>query len=177
MSKNPTQNQLDFVRDIEDAVIDLIQRNVKVTKIYQVTEQAGRETHDLTNYVKRFQEVGHWDLIARLAEAYLKVGQAPNCLVTALEASPDSKAIPTAKQTDDRKASNFDSQPLKLERSLPSVPSIPKPHIVNAEVLQAETGKDLVDDLAAVIRMIQRWDRPSQMKLADQVYRWVGVGE
>lgn len=175
--RTPTQHQLDFVRDIEDAVTDLTQCNVKVTKKYQVTEKAGREMYDLTNQVKRFIEGGHWDLINRLAEAYLKVGQAPSCIVKALESSPDSKAITTTKQLAEYKAPNRDSEPLKSERSIPREPSIPKPQTVNPEVLLPEPGKDLVDDLAAVIRIIERWDKTNQRKLADQAYRWTGMGE
>lgn len=177
MPRTPTQHQLDFVRDIEDAVIDLIQRNVKVKHNYQVTDQAGREVHDLTNVVNRLLEGENWDLIARLAEAYLKVGLAPSCLVRALEASPQSKAIPTAKQLNELGGSYIDSQPLKLERSLPSVPSVPKPQTVNAEVLPAESEDREIQTLTTVLTMLKRLPLPERRRVADQAYRYVGMGE
>lgn len=178
--RTPTQKQLDFVQAIEDAVTDLVQCNVRVTKIYQVTDKAGREMYDLTNHVGRLMDAGHWDLITRLAEAFLKVGQAPNCLTKALEQSPDSKAVPTAKQLAEYKGPNGPNtapKPFVLERSIPRESPVLKPQTVNPEVLPAESGKDLVDDLAAVIRIIERWDKTNQRKLADQAYRWVGAGE
>lgn len=177
MPKTPTQLQLDFVRDIEDAVIDLIQRNVKVTKIYQVADQAGREGYDLTNCVARFVEGENWDLINRLAEAYLKFGLAPSCLVKALEQSPESRAIPTAKQQTNLKAANTEPKPLVLERSLPSVPSIPKPQIVNPEVLPAESEDPEIQSLTTVLKILKRLPMQERRRVADQAYRWAGMGE
>lgn len=175
--RTPTEQQLDFVRAIEDAVIDLIQRNVKVTKIYQVTEQAEREMYDLTNAVNRFIDGGNWDLIARLAEAYLKVGLAPTCLVKALESSPQSKAIPTAKQHDESKRPNIEPKPLVLERSLPSAPVNPRPQIVNAEVLPADGEDQEIRTLTTVLTMLKRLPLTERRRVADQAYRFVGMGE
>lgn len=173
--RTPTQKQLDFVRDIEDAVIDLIQRNVKVTKKHHVTEQAGREIYDLTNQVKRFVEGGNWDLINRLAEAYLKVGLAPNCLVQALEKSPDSKAITTAKELAGFKGPNTAPKPFRLEQSLPLELAVPKPQRVNAEVLPAEVEDQEIQTLTTVLTMLKRLPLQERRRVADQAYRWAGL--
>jgi len=175
--KTPTQQHLEFVRDIEDAVTDLIQCNVKVTKIYQVTEKADRAIYDLTNYVNRFVEAGYWDLIARLAEAYLKVGQAPACLTKALEQSPQSRAIPTAKQLTEYNPPNTAPKPLVLERSLPSAMPIQRPQIVNAEVLHAEHDDQEIRTLTTVLTMLKRLPLQERRRVADQAYRYVGMGE
>lgn len=161
--KNPSNEQLEFVRDIEDAVTDLVQRNVKVTKIYQVTEQAGREVHDLGNFVNRFKINGNHDLLARIAEAYLKVGLAPTCVVKALEALSAEK-IGKAPESD-----------FHLSPSMPQDYLAPKPHKAKIEVLDG-TGEDEVSSLSKVLRILDKLPAPAARRIADQAYRWVGMG-
>lgn len=173
--KTPTQHQLKFVQAIEDAVTDIVQRNISVNKIHQITDHAEYSMHDLTNHVNRLKGWEQWDLIERLAEAFLKVGMAPKPIVRALEAR--TNAIMTPSGSIELKGPYIDSEPLELKRSLPKELPTVRPQRVNPEVLPAEGKGDIVDDLAKVIRIIERWDMPNQRKLASQAYQWVGMGE
>lgn len=160
--RNPSNEQLEFVRDIEDAVTDLVQRNVKVTKIYQVTEQAGREVHDLANYVNRFKITGQHDLLNRVAEAYLKVNLAPTCVVKALE-SLSAEKIGKAPEGD-----------FQLSPTMPQDYPPPKPQKAKIEVLDG--SQDEVSSLSTVLRILDRLPAPAARRIADQAYRWVGMG-
>lgn len=175
--KTPTAIQLKFVQAIEDAVTDIIQQNIAVKKVHEVTDRAEFSVADLAAYVTRMRDAGHWMLIDRLAESFLKIGMAPGCITKALEVSPQSRAIPTAKSYMKAKAVNFDSQPLQLERSLPKALAIPKSLSVIPEVLAAEQEDQEIQTLTTVLKLLKRLPATERRRVADQAYRYAGMGE
>jgi hypothetical protein len=167
-----TQGQLDFVRDIEVGVKALLAHNHHVTKITQVTEAAGRELIDLSAYVNRFAQSGQWDLIQRLAEAFLKVDLAPSCIAKALDSAPQRQIV--------LEAENIDPEPLELERSLPSIPEqleeldrifdVQVPAIVNPEPF------DPSEPLQKVIQVLLPLPKSIQHRVISTASVWFGVG-
>jgi hypothetical protein len=102
-----TLKQREFVADIESGVSALISENCPTNSISLVLDRAGYKLADFSPYVHRLAMSGDWELLERLAAAFLRVGLTPLCLTRALEQSPKSKAVP--------KLSDLDSEPLKLE--------------------------------------------------------------
>jgi len=167
--KAPSKASLDFVQAIEDAVTDLTQLNVHVKTISQVHDAAQREVHDLGNSVRRFIDNGNWDLICRLAEAYLKVGLTPSCLTKALEAMPVGAG--------DVKRPQIDSKPLELQRVMPvrELPVQRTQAVVLPTAVDKPSDEDEITSLTTILRILNRLPSLPRRRVADQAYRWAGM--
>jgi hypothetical protein len=165
----PSESQIAFVADIEAGVRALVAQEANVTKISQVAEAAGREPAELSQYVGRFAEQGHWHLVDRLAEAFLSVNLAPLSITRAMEIAP--------KKLKFLEGQNFDSGPsenLPMPSPVPTETIAPEP--VNY-VTAFEPPPKPEEMLADVIRMINYLPDPlARKKVAGMTANWFGVG-
>lgn len=167
----PSDSQLNFVSDIEKGCRALLSQGIEVRKIAQVSEAAGRDMPELSQFVGRFVDQGHWALIDRLAKAFELVKLSPLCIERAMNHAP--KAFPL------REPSNFDSEPLHLIRELPVAETNSKALVpelsptVDVSIHSPEPEEVLGD----VIRRINRLSQPMQRKkVAGMAANWFGVG-
>lgn len=170
----PTESQLNFVSDIEAGVRALLAQGVKVSKMSQVTEAAGRELAEVSQFVGRFSELGHWELIERLSQAFLAVNLAPLSITRAMEGMPKTTLIDNG--------SNFDPEPLTLKSLVPFETIESKALEVEfqpngLEPRYAPTVPEPEELLCEVIKMISRLPQPMQRKkVAGMAANWFGVG-
>lgn len=174
MASAPTESQLHFVSDIESGVRALIAQGAQVKKVSQVMEAAGRELQELSQFVGRFSEQGHWHLIERLAEAFLAVNLAPLSITRAMEIMP--------KRLSALEGSYIDSEPLDLE-------AVPVVEPIESKALEVQFQPEGLEPryappvpepeelLCDVIKMISRLPQPLQRKkVAGMAANWFGVG-
>jgi hypothetical protein len=160
-----TQTQLDFITDIETGVKALIAQGIHVKKITQVTEAAGRELIEVSQYVSSIARGKQFDLIARLAEAFLKVGLAPTCIARALESAPEKQI--------EIEVENSDPEPLQLEPYLPSIAT----QLEELErVFDVQPAMDPSEPLSKVIQLLSPLPRSAQHKVISTASVWFGVG-
>jgi len=114
-----TKHQLGFVEDIEAGCKHLISENITtVTKINQVMEAAGRNLSEFTPMIWRLKASNQWDLLNRIADAFISVKMVPVCVTRALESR--TKEIMAAQE------SGLDPEtPFNLEPELPPEPIKP----------------------------------------------------
>jgi hypothetical protein len=170
----PTESQLHFVSDVESGVRALIAQGTQISKISHVMEAAGREAQELSQFVGRFAELGHWQLIQRLADAFHQVNIAPLSIARAMDSMP-KKAIGI-------NSPNTISEPLELERHLP-VESIGSKALEvqfepeGMESRYCTTIPEPEELLCDVIKMISQLPQPLQRKkVAGMAANWFGVG-
>jgi hypothetical protein len=170
----PTDFQLNFVSDIEAGTRALIAQGTQVTKISQVTDAAGRDLVEVSQFAGRFVDLGHWALIERLAKAFLSVNLTPLSIARALEAM--------AKHAAKDEAPEIDSEPLELEVRIPVEAIESKALEVQYETEAMEpsycpTIPEPEELLCDVIKMISQLPQPLQRrKVAGMAANWFGVG-
>jgi hypothetical protein len=161
----PTESQLAYVADIESGIRAIKSQNVVVTKIAEVSAWSGHDPVELSQFVGRFAEQGHWHLVERLAEAFLSVNIAPLCITRAMENAP--------KRIFADNPPEIEPEPLDLHRELPVVREETKA----LEPVFAIEGPEPEEMLADVIRMINRLPQPmARKKVAGMAASWFGVG-
>lgn len=170
----PTDSQLNFVSDIEAGIRALLAQCAQVNKVSQVMTAAGREPAELSQFVTRFFEQGHWHLIERLAEAFLAVNLAPLSITRAMEGMP-KRILPLD-------GSYIEPEPMQLEK----VSAFP---VIESKALEVHFQPDGLEPryacpvpepeelLSDVIKMINRLPQPLQRKkVAGMAANWFGVG-
>jgi len=175
-----TKGQIEFVEDMEAGVSALIAQDIPVKRINQVLEAAGYKTADFSPYVHRLSIGGEWELIERLAEAFLRVNLTSPSLTKALERSPKSQAV--------LKLSDLDSQPLELGHAIPpaeaeETPSeIKPPHSIaqSRNWPQTSRSKNPEEQASIVFAQVQAILGPEnpavQKKVVGAAMYWYGVG-
>jgi hypothetical protein len=170
----PTDFQLNFVSDIEAGTRALIAQGAQVTKMSQVTDAAGRDLVEVSQFVGRFVDLGHWELIERLAKAFLSVNLTPLSIARALEAM--------AKHAAKDEAPEIDPEPLELEMHIPV-------EVIESKALEVKYGPEAMGPkyypttpepeelLYDVIKMISRLPQLMlRRKVAGMAANWFGVG-
>jgi hypothetical protein len=143
------QDQLDFVQDIESGIVTLIAQGTPVSQINQVTNASGRTLQEVSLFAERLLNHKQYDLLERLAEAFLKVGLAPKSITRALEAAPKSRAVPTL--------AKLGPAPLTLDRSIPTPVverSRPQTAVSRSEPVAAAQGVNFPSAIAQVVSII-----------------------
>lgn len=160
-----TKSQLEFIQDIETGVKALLSQGIHVKKITQVTEAAGRELIEVSQFVSSLARGKHFEEIIRLAEAFLEVGLAPVCIARALEAAPEKQI--------EIEPANSEPEPLQLQPYLPSIAT----QLEDLErVFDVQAPIDPSEPLSKVIQLLSPLSRSAQHKVISTASVWFGVG-
>lgn len=165
-----TENQINFVKDVEGAVSAMLQQNkqpVGVT-LGEVIEMAGHGLNDFAGVVGRLAAKNEIQLLKRMQAAFDRLNVKPRKLTATIE-----------KLESDGVLSNdavSEAEPLKLEPVLPPEPKA----TVQAFQKTVPAASNATDDIAVVtqvLRILNPLTKFQQGRVINSVSAFLGVGE
>lgn len=158
-----TKAQAEFVADIEAGAAALKSQGIEPKKAAEIFEAGGRAPGELSYFAYRFAEIGAFDCLNRIIDAFASVGLPPPLAIRrALDQSQCSDAVPEPE--------NIESETIEM------VPAAEVPEPVFDQSWTHSESKEPEEIFAEVVRTIKQLPNiANRQKIAMMAANWFGV--
>ncbi len=158
-----TKAQLDFITDIEAGAAALKSQGIEPRKSAEIFEAGGRAPGELSYFVSRFAELGAWNCLERIIDAFASVGLPPPLSIRrAMEQRQFDDAAPEPE--------NLESETIDM------LPPVEVPEPVFEQSWTHSESKEPEEIFAEVVRTIKQLPSvANRQKIAMMAANWFGV--